>query len=84
MTDIKAQVDTVKLGDGDVLVIKADHPITFNQHERLLEIGRALIDRLGVKAEVIVLDAGLSVGLLKTSQLPGEATAGNKKAIAYE
>lgn len=65
-----AQAEKLKLEDGDVLVIKADRPITHEHASAIREHGMALLQRLGVRGEVLVLDQGMHAELLKTSHLP--------------
>lgn len=67
---IDAEIERVKLEDGDVLVITSQSPVSMQQAKRTLDECRDVIRRLGVRAEVLILDKGLDAHLLKTSQLP--------------
>ncbi|MET3899684.1 ABC-type sulfate transport system substrate-binding protein [Devosia sp. UYZn731] len=65
-----AEAEKLKLEDGDVLVITSSHALSQHHAVAIRDAARATITRLGVRAEVMVLDAGLHAALLKTSQLP--------------
>jgi tetraacyldisaccharide-1-P 4'-kinase len=69
MNDIEAHFDEVKVEDGDVLVITSPRALTRESADRVREAAMSVIDRLGVEADVLVLDNGLQAALLKTSQL---------------
>lgn len=75
MTDIEAHFERVKVEDGNVLVITSPQPLTREAADRVRAAGKAVIDRLGVQADVLVLDSAMQAALLKTSQV--SAFAGN-------
>lgn len=68
--DIEAQIKKVKLEDGDVLVITCPDHLRVEIAAVIRDKAVGLLERLGVDAQVMILDGGMQAALLKTSQLP--------------
>lgn len=63
-----AKLDIV---EGDVLVVKTDMCLTPDQRQILRHDVTSAVLRAGKKCSVLILENGVSVEIVKTSQLPG-------------
>lgn len=69
--DIDAKIDRVQLQDGDILVVRiVDKTIRHDQMRLFRKYLHGIVDRLGVKAEVLVIGpADVDIEIAKRSEL---------------
>lgn len=67
--DLNATIRKLQAEDGDLIVLTCEQRITVEAMEHLHERLTTVVDSLGVQAKVLVLDAGMDIKVIHTSQL---------------
>lgn len=67
--ETKKAIRKLNLCEGDCVVVTSSAPIGQEQRVRIGESIKALLESLSIKAPVLVLDRGLDIKILRTSEL---------------
>lgn len=67
---IDEKIRKLDLVDGDCIVITSPRTLRMEAAERIRSSLMTVIDRLGVKVQAIILDDGMDIKVLRTSDLP--------------
>lgn len=65
--ELKNEIGTMRLQNGDCLVIKSRRPLSMDQAGVLHDRGKKLLQDLGIKGEVVIADGGIEYEVIRSA-----------------
>jgi hypothetical protein len=66
---LKAEIARIKLGDGDIVLVRTDELITAETGERIRQYVERTLREAGRVAPIMILDRGMQIEIIAASRL---------------